>query len=61
MSINRRLCAEIAPQSLALCDAFGLPDEVLAAPIANDWVKFNEVDNQGELTTKEEFQKILKS
>ena len=38
----------------------GLPDEVLAAPIAQDWVKYNEIDNQGELGPKSEFMTNLK-
>ncbi len=29
-----RLVSELAGESLALVDAFGIPDEVLAAPIA---------------------------
>jgi len=59
MDINRRLCRELAPQSLALIEAFGLPEEMLQAPIASDWVSYNSYDNQGELMTKEEFQKLL--
>ena len=43
-----RLCAEIAPQSLALAEAFGLTDDMISAPIAMDWIKYNEYDNQGE-------------
>lgn len=43
------LCKEISPQSLALSDAFDLTDDMLSAPIALDWIKYNEVDNQGEL------------
>jgi hypothetical protein len=27
------LCSELAPQSLALVEAFGLPDELLRSPI----------------------------
>eukprot|EP00095_Tigriopus_kingsejongensis_P001058 maker-scaffold631_size122145-snap-gene-0.40 protein:Tk01058 transcript:maker-scaffold631_size122145-snap-gene-0.40-mRNA-1 annotation:"acyl-coenzyme a oxidase peroxisomal" len=46
LELNRQLCAEIAPHSLAICEAFGIPEEALAAPIANDWVKFNDHDNQ---------------
>ena len=38
----------------------GLPDEVLAAPIAQDWVKYNETDNQGELGPKSDFMTNLK-
>ncbi len=60
LDLNRRLCAEVAPHSLSLLDAFGVPSEVLHAPIANDWVDYNVGDRRGELTTKEEFQEILR-
>lgn len=43
------LCREVAPQALALCDAFGISDEMLNAPIARDWIKYNSVDNKGEV------------
>lgn len=43
------LCRELGPQSLAICSAFGMTDEMLSAPIANNWVVYNEGDNQGEL------------
>jgi len=59
LTINRRLCAELAPHSLALIESFGLPEEMLQSPIASDWVGYNAYDNQGELQTKEEFQAIL--
>ena len=57
---NRKLCAELAPHALSLVNAFDLPEEVLAAPIATDWVKYNEIDNQGELGNKDDFMKLLK-
>jgi len=60
LEVNRRLCNDIAPHALNLIDAFGLPDEVLAAPIAQDWVKYNEIDNQGELGPKSDFMTNLK-
>ena len=44
-----KLCKDISPQSLALVEAFGIPDFMLSAPIALDWVNFNERDNQGEV------------
>jgi len=44
-----QLCIELTPQSLALTEAFAINDEMLSAPIARDWVKYNEGDNQGEL------------
>ena len=46
--VAQELCREIAPQSLALSDAFGLTDDMISAPIAMDWIKYNEFDNQGE-------------
>jgi len=61
LEINRRLCAEIAPYSLAIVESFGLPEEMLMAPIASDWIGYNAYDNQGELTTRQEFDAILKS
>jgi len=47
--ISDELCKQIAPQSLDLCEAFGLTDNMISAPIALDWIKYNEYDNQGEL------------
>jgi len=44
-----RLCAEVGHEALPLVSAFGIPDHLLAAPIASDWVKYNEVDNKGEI------------
>ncbi|KAF0697770.1 Aste57867_11563 [Aphanomyces stellatus] len=35
--------------ALHLIHAFDIPEHVMAAPIALDWVKFNESDNQGEI------------
>jgi len=45
----RELCRSLAPQALALTDAFDIPDAMLSAPIAHDWVQYNVGDNQGEL------------
>ncbi len=47
--VSRRLCAEIGPQALALCDAFDISDTMLSAPVALDWVGYNSYDNQGEV------------
>jgi acyl-CoA oxidase len=44
------LCRALGKESVALVEAFGIPEHLLAAPIASDWVKYNVVDNQGELT-----------
>ena len=43
------LCREIGPQALSLCDAFGLTEEMLSAPVARDWIEYNVTDNRGEL------------
>lgn len=43
------VCREIAPQALSLCDAFGLTEAMLSAPVAQDWVDYNVTDNKGEL------------
>lgn len=43
------LCRDLTPHALSLTDAFALNDEMLSAPIARDWVKYNVGDNQGEL------------
>ncbi|KAI9226515.1 MAG: acyl-CoA dehydrogenase/oxidase [Piptocephalis tieghemiana] len=39
----------LAPQAVALVDAFSIPEAILYAPIALDWEKYNQVDNHGEL------------
>ena len=49
---SRQLCRDIAPHALELCESFGIPDHMLPAPIANDWVGYNAFDNKGELPTK---------
>jgi acyl-CoA oxidase len=41
--------SSLPAQALPLCQAFGLTDEMISAPIALDWVEYNERDNQGEL------------
>ena len=45
----RALCHAIAPHSLSLVKGFGIPAHLCIAPIAGDWVKFNETDNRGEV------------
>merc|ERR1719195_2166572 len=59
VTINRRLCAELAPSALALIETFGLPEEMLQSPIASDWIGYNAYDNQGELQTRDEFLEVL--
>ncbi|ELT92145.1 hypothetical protein CAPTEDRAFT_182867 [Capitella teleta] len=46
----KQLCRDLSHNALALTDAFQLPDELLSAPIARDWVAYNAYDNQGEIT-----------
>ena len=46
---SQQLCRDIAPHALELCESFGIPDHMLPAPIANDWVGYNAFDNKGEL------------
>jgi len=43
------LCAQLGPQALAVAESFAATPEMLSAPIARDWVQYNEYDNQGEL------------
>ena len=43
------LVKEIAPESLALADGFGITEEMLSAPIARDWELYNSYDNAGEM------------
>jgi hypothetical protein len=46
----RQLVASIAPNGQQLVAAFGIPDHLVAAPIAGQWELYNTYDNQGELT-----------
>jgi acyl-CoA oxidase len=46
---SRAWTRKLAPQALNIVKSFGIPDHVLMAPIALDWVKFNDVDNKGEV------------
>lgn len=43
------LCVAISPMALGLTEAFGLTDAMISAPIALDWIGYNQYDNQGEL------------
>ena len=36
---NRKLCAELAPDAVALIAGFGIPEHLISAPIAKDWVR----------------------
>lgn len=46
----RGLCRDLSAQMTQLVDAFGIPDHLVAAPIAGDWEAYNARDNRGELT-----------
>jgi len=50
LDAQRLAIRKLAPQALHLVEAFGVSDHILGAPIAADWSKFNETDNQGEPT-----------
>ena len=43
------LCADVAAISPELVGSFGIPEELLSAPIARDWQGFNQYDNRGEV------------
>jgi acyl-CoA oxidase len=46
---SRELTATLGNSIKELVACFGIPQHLLFAPIANDWVKFNAFDNQGEI------------
>ncbi|KAK7065415.1 acyl-Coenzyme A oxidase [Halocaridina rubra] len=48
-NMSRNLCRALAPEALALSDAFAISDAMLSAPIGLNWVDYNIGDNQGEL------------
>ena len=48
VQVSGNLCAELAPDALAICQSFGLSERLLEAPIASDWVEYNRSDNRGE-------------
>ncbi len=45
----QNLCSDLGKRALELTKAFGIPDHLHYAPIANDWIKYNEFENMGEL------------
>ena len=45
----RATVSELGPKAQAVIEAFGIPDHLVAAPIAGDWERYNRVDNKGEL------------
>ncbi|KAK9840200.1 hypothetical protein WJX74_005380 [Apatococcus lobatus] len=48
-NLIRSSVADLAPNAQGLVDAFGIPEHLVAAPIAADWETYNAVDNRGEL------------
>merc|ERR1719461_403741 len=58
-TVAAQLCAELGPQALAICNSFAITDTMLSAPIALDWVQYNTYDNQGELMSKEEWDRTV--
>ncbi|KAF6250062.1 hypothetical protein COO60DRAFT_1706247 [Scenedesmus sp. NREL 46B-D3] len=54
----RQLVAGIAPNGQQLVAAFGIPDHLVAAPIAGQWELYNTYDNQGELTADRQYIEI---
>lgn len=48
LHVSRGLCRKLAPFGQQLADSFGIPDHLIAAPIAGDWEGFNVTDNQGQ-------------
>merc|ERR1711953_243284 len=58
-TLAAQLCAELGPQALAICNSFAITDTMLSAPITLDWVKYNTYDNQGELMSREEWDRTV--
>lgn len=50
LAATRALCNEMAPHVMTLIEGFGIPEHLVAAPIAGDWEGYNVSDNRGELT-----------
>ena len=47
--MSQKLTKSLGEYALELVDGFGIPEHMITAPIAKDWTKFNESDNQGEI------------
>ena len=46
---KQSVIADLSKSSLALTEAFGLPNSLLKTPISANWVQYNDHDNQGEI------------
>ena len=56
--VARSVTSKLGLYALDLVKIFGIPDEIIHAPIANNWIKYNEVDNQGEIIIRPQYQKF---
>ncbi len=47
----------LAVESIAMdaIESFNIPDELLNAPISQNWIKYNDYDNQGKRIKKKKF------
>jgi acyl-CoA oxidase len=45
----RALCSELSHHWKTIISAFDIPESLIAAPIASDWIQYNLVDNRGEV------------
>ena len=57
---SAELCVQLGPQSLSICESFGITDTILSAPIALDWVGYNSHNNQGELMSEKEWDETIR-
>lgn len=44
------LCCEVVLEVLVFCDVFGILEEVFSVLIVRDWIKYNLIDNKGEVS-----------
>ena len=45
----RALCSQLSHNWKTIIEAFDIPENLIAAPIASDWIQYNLVDNRGEV------------
>ncbi|CAG8474108.1 3469_t:CDS:10 [Diversispora eburnea] len=50
-NLIREMVANLSPLSFKIVDSLGVNPDILYAPIAHNWNKFNEIDNKGELVS----------
>ena len=51
---SQGLCRDLGSRAVELVDGFGIPEHMIHAPIAKDWIRYNETDVQGELVTAQQ-------